>query len=247
MDWRDKGIVLETRRLGETGVIATLFTQLHGRHLGLVRGGTSRRMKPLLQPGNTLEAAWRGRLEDHLGTFTLEPMTLRAGLSFGDPLALSGLTSACALAAAILPEREAHPRLYEAFEVLLDTLETREVWPAVYVRFELALLQDLGFGLDLTRCAVTGGSDSLTHVSPRSGRAVSAEAAAPYAPKLLALPRFLVEGGGEGATWRDVADGLKLTGTFLERRVLTPQDKTLPDARARLLAKVDRLAAADGA
>ncbi|MGV8995880.1 MAG: DNA repair protein RecO [Parvibaculaceae bacterium] len=239
MDWHDEGIVLSSRSYGENGAIVELFTRDHGRHMGLVRGGAGRRYASMLQPGNTLTARWRARLNEHLGAYTVELLKPRAGLLMEDPFALTGLSAACSVAA-ILPEREVHTGLFEAFTVLLDTMEDSDIWPAVFARWELGLLSELGFGLDLTRCAATGARDDLAYVSPRSGGAVSREAGAPYADRLFRLPPFLVGSQAGLNAPDDVAEGLKITGHFLERHFYAPHDRHLPDARIRL---AQRLAA----
>ena len=238
MEWRDKGIVLTVRPHGETSAIVEILTESQGRHAGLVKGARSRAMRPVLQPGNTVTATWRARLADHLGTFQIEPDHLGAGAVMDDRVALAGLNSACALAVMALPEREAHPAVHEGFGLLLAAFENPDIWPALYVRWEAGLLSDLGYGLDLKKCAVTGETGDLSHVSPRTGRAVCREEAAPYEAKLLALPGFMRGSGeiGEG----DIARGLELTGYFLERRVLWPVDKQLPEARTRLIAELER-------
>ncbi|MEQ9145051.1 MAG: DNA repair protein RecO [Parvibaculaceae bacterium] len=241
MEWRDEGVVLAVRTHGETSAIVELFTANHGRHAGLVRGGTSRRMKPVLQPGNSVTVSWRARLPEHLGNFTLDLDRARAGVLMDDPLSLAALSGACAVVSA-LPEREAHPALYDAFLVLLDTLEQKDVWPAVFVRFELGLLQELGFGLDLTRCAATGAREELAYVSPRTGRAVSRIAGEPYKDRLYRLPAFLVGGRVAEADPEDVAEGLRLTGHFLERHLFGPFQGRLPDARYRLVERLSRQA-----
>lgn len=233
MDWRDEGIVLSTRSYGETGAILELFTRAHGRHLGLVRGGAGRRFKGALQSGNSLSAHWRARLEDHLGTYTVEVIKPRAGLIMEDGFALLGLSAACAVAGAI-PEREAHEALYEGFELLLDLMDDNDIWPAIYVRWELGLLQELGFGLDLSECAATGARDELVYVSPRSGRAVSRVAGEPYKDRLFVLPDFMRGASAETAHAQEVAEGLKITGHFLERHIFGPHRGALPDARVRL-------------
>lgn len=244
MDWSDDGIVLSARPHGESGVILALLTPGHGRHLGLVRGGTSRRLRGVLQPGNGVRASWRARLADHLGSYTVELQCGRAGSAMEDPFALAGLAAACAVAS-IVPEREAHPALYEGFELVLDALEEPDIWPALLVRWELGLLQELGFGLDLSACAATGARGDLIYVSPKSGRAVSRIGGEPYKDRLLALPGFLAgaQAGAAGApaagimaTAGDINDGLRLTGIFLERHLFGPAMGHLPDARIRLAA-----------
>lgn len=234
MDWRDEGIVLSTRSYGESGAIVELFTREHGRHLGLVRGGAGRRHKGSLQPGNSLAAHWRGRLNEHLGTYTAEMLKPRAGALMEDAFALTGLSAACAVAG-IVPEREAHPALYAGFEILLDTMEDPDIWPAIFVRWELGLLQELGFGLDLSQCAATGSRDDLVYVSPRSGGAVSRAAGEAYAERLFRLPQFLIGMQAGSASPADVAEGMRITGHFLERHLYAPQDRHLPDARIRLM------------
>lgn len=232
MHWEDDGIVLALRPHGETSQVVELLTRAHGRHLGLVRGGRS--MRGSLQPGNTLRANWRGRLPEHLGTFALEPLKARMGLILERADALAALRAETALTSSVLPERDPHPELFEAFGVLLDAFDHAHVWPLLLVRYELGLLEALGFGLDLTRCAVTGARDELIYVSPVSGRAVSADGAGDYAPRLLRLPPFLVSGRAEGAQPSDIADGLALTAHFFEQRVFAPHHKTLPPARIAL-------------
>jgi DNA repair protein RecO (recombination protein O) len=242
MEWRDEGIVLSARPYGETGAILDLFTREHGRHQGLVRGGASRRHKSMLQPGNGLAAHWRARLSEHLGTYTVELLKPRAGLLMEDAFSLLGLSAACAVAA-VTPEREAHPALYEGFELLLDTMLDPGIWPAVFVRWELGLLQELGFGLDLSCCAATGTRDDLAYVSPRSGRAVSRAAGEPWRDRLFRLPPFLA-GGVAVADPVDVAEGLRMTGHFMERYLYAPHDRHLPDARIRLMERFEARAAA---
>jgi len=232
MDWSDEGIVLHVRAHGESSAILELLTRDHGRHMGLVRGGGSKRMRGVLQPGNTLSVSWRARLQEHLGNYTAEPLTQRVATVLSDRKALAGLTSAAALASAALPEREAHPRVYDGLTILLDSLEDKDAWPAILVRWELGLLEDLGFGLDLSACALTGETENLAYVSPRSGRAVTSQAAGTYKERLLPLPGFLT--GAGTADGRDVQDGLRLTGFFLEKRVFAPSDKSLPLPRIAL-------------
>jgi len=234
MDWHDEGIVLSSRPHGESGAIVELLTREHGRHLGLVRGGAGRRQKSVLQAGNTVAANWRARLNEHLGAYTVELVKPRAGLLMDDAFALTGLSAACAVAS-ILPEREAHPALFEGFSFLLDTMEDADIWPAIFVRWELGLLQDLGFGLELGQCAATGVRDDLAYVSPRSGGAVSREAGAPYADRLFRLPPFLVSSQVGVDHADDIAEGLRITGHFLERHFYAPLGKHLPDARIRLM------------
>jgi DNA repair protein RecO (recombination protein O) len=237
MDWRDEGLLLAMRPHGETSAIIEVLTAAHGRHAGVVRGGASRKMAATLQPGTGLALEWRARLEDHLGSFTVEPLRSRAHL-LGDRLALAGLTSACALLRAALPEREPHPGLWPVTRDLFDALG-QEGWTSAYLRWELRLLDELGFGLDLTVCAVTGTAEGLAFVSPRTGRAVTRAAAGDWADRLLPLPEGLT---GEGPLApQAVAAGLALTGFFLDRG-LRPvlQDKPLPEARSRLVDLLSR-------
>lgn len=237
MEWRDEGVVLSAKTHGETSAIVELFTADHGRHAGIVRGGASRRMKPVLQPGNSVTVTWRARLPEHLGNFALDLDRARAGVLMEDPLSLSALSGACAVVSS-LPEREVHKALYDAFLILLDALEEPAIWPAVFVRFELGLLQELGFGLDLSKCAASGETNDLIYVSPKTGRAVGRVAGEPYKDRLYRLPEFLIGGRASEAASTDVADGLRLTGHFLERHLFGPAHGRLPDARYRL---VDRL------
>jgi DNA repair protein RecO (recombination protein O) len=238
MQWSEEGVVLGVRRHGETSAIADLLTRGHGRHLGLVRGGRSRKVRPVLQPGNLVIAGWRARLEDQLGTFTVEPVEMRAAGLIADAFKLAGLSTLTGWSQ-VLPEREPHPRLYDALTVALAALDDDAMWPAVLVRYEMGMLEELGFGLDLSRCAATGVAEDLVYVSPRSGRAVSAAAGAPYREKLFALPAFLRE-PDEGQPGADeVIAGLRLTGHFLQRHVLEPRDLAAPGARALV---IDRLA-----
>lgn len=234
MDWADEGIVLAVRRHGETDAVLHVLTFEHGRHAGLVKGGLGRQARPLLQPGNVLEIEWRARLAEHLGAFRIEPKRLLAGQLLDDPLRLAAMASACALLEAALPERDPHPQLYAALLTWLDRLAGSTGWAADYVRLELMLLGELGFALDLTCCAVSGASDGLAFVSPRSGRAVAAAAAAPWRDRLLPLPGFLLDGGE--AVPADLADGLRLAGHFLGRHIFAPMDRPLPVARERLAA-----------
>lgn len=236
MEWRDQGILLSSRRHGESAAIIEVFTPARGRHAGVVRGGASRRLAPVLQPGAQIEVTWRARLEDHIGTFTVEPVRSRAW-AMGDRMALAGLGSVLALLLFCLPERELHARLYQSTEALLDLLGEGALWPLAYLRWELALLDELGFGLDLGACAVMGQRpNDLSYISPRTGRAVSREGAGEWADRLLPLPRCLL---GEGpADDAEIAEALAVTGHFLNARV-APElgNKPLPQARARFVAR----------
>jgi DNA repair protein RecO (recombination protein O) len=239
MDFSDDAILLSTRRHGETAALAVLLTRAHGRHAGLVRGGAGRRWTPLLQPGAEFRATWRARLAEHLGHWVLEPGRAHAAAVMDDAGRLAALAAACALAESAVPEREPHPALYDGLRALLgslDALSDPVEWGELYVRWEIGLLQELGYGLDLVRCAVTGATEGLTHVSPKTGRAVSADAAAPYRDRLLHLPVFL--GGAVGANHAaaEVLAGLVLTGHFLDGQVFIHGRLGAPAARARLVA-----------
>jgi DNA repair protein RecO (recombination protein O) len=233
MDWSDEGIFLSAKPLGETSAVAELLTLEHGRHLGLVRGGRSRRIRPVLQPGNLLRVTWRARLSEHLGGFNVELMEAHAARVLDDAAALSAIGSLAGLVK-LLPERDPHPELYATTLHVLRSFGEPEIWPALLVHWEFQLLQEIGFGLDLSECAATGSGDDLIYVSPRSGKAVSREAGAPYGDKLLTLPGFLLdERAGFGHA--EIAAGFALTGYFLERDVLEPHGMKLPQARGRLL------------
>ena len=234
MEWRDQGVLLAVRKHGENSAIIEVFTAQHGRHAGVVRGASSRKMTPVLQPGAQLDVTWRARLADHLGSYTVEPLRSRAAAVMADRLTLSALNSICALLAFALPEREAHPLLYQRSVTLFDLLGNTEGWPLAYLRWELALLEDLGFGLDLRRCAVNGSRDDLAYVSPKSGRAVSAEGAGEWADRLLPLPLCLL---GQGpAPDSEIIDGLRLTGHFLTHWLAhSLGNKPLPAARQRFV------------
>ena len=235
MDWQDEGIVLSVRTHGEANAILELLSREHGRHLGLVRGGRSRRQRPVLQPGNVVQAEWRARLSEHLGHYTVELGEPFAVHALEDRLALAGLTTLTALAR-LLPERDPHPALYEAGLIVLRHIGEPDIWPGLLVRWELALLDELGFGLDLAACAATGETGDLVYVSPKTGRAVSRQAGAPYKEKLLALPGFLAENGTREPTRADIGAGFALTGFFLDKHVLAPRNLTMPEARGRLVA-----------
>jgi DNA repair protein RecO (recombination protein O) len=237
MQWSEEGCVLSLRRHGEANTLLEIFTSQHGRHLGLVRGGRSQRMRSQLQPGNRLIVTWRARLPEHLGTFTIEPVKLRAAVLMDNPLRLAALSSLCALAG-LIAEHEPHENLYEAFEIVIDALENDDVWPALMIRWELGLLEELGFGLDLKSCAATGTTDNLIYVSPKSGRAVSAEAGLPYKNKLLVLPAFLRNQiQVEELTPVDIVEGFRLTGYFLQQHIYNPRRTKFPEPRERLQTK----------
>lgn len=240
MEFEDDAFVLSARAHGEAGAIVEFLTARHGKYAAHVAGGTSRRLKPFLQPGAQAIVRFRARVADQLGSASLEPVGEGPSALFDDRLALSGLAAAAAVAAGALPEREPHPGAYLAFEALTQALVHPDIWPAVFVRFEAGLLQDLGFGLDLSKCAATGAHDDLIYVSPRTGRAVSREAGEPYKDKMLKLPPFML-GAQAGLAPGDVGAGLDLTGHFLEAFIFNPLNRPLPPARLWL---VDRLAEA---
>ena len=242
MEWREDGVLLAVRRHGENAAIIDTFTETHGRHAGVVRGGAGRRLGPVLQPGAQLDLTWRARLDDQLGSFTVEPLRGRAGALMHDPLGLAGLASVCALLGHALPERAAYPMLYHDSRTLLDLIAATPAWPLAYLRWEVSLLAAMGFALDLDRCAVTGATEGLTHVSPRTGRAVSVAGARGLEDRLLPLPPCLL-GAGDAAN-SDIAAALRVTGHFLLRETgpLRP-GLPFPSARQRL---VDRLARSAG-
>jgi DNA repair protein RecO (recombination protein O) len=231
MEWQDEGIVLGVRRHGETSAIAEIMTRARGRHLGLVRGGRSRRMQPVLQPGNGVAVTWRARLDQHLGTYLVEPTELRAARLMETATGVYGVQAMAALLR-LLPERDPHPHLYEALGIILENLHDPADAGELFVRFEIAMLEDLGFGLDLTRCAATGTRQDLRYVSPKTGRAVSAAAGELYADRMLALPEFLGEGSSCSAEPDTLTQAFRLTGYFLQRHVYEPRGVDIPEARA---------------
>jgi len=237
MEWSDEAIVLSLRPHGETSGILEALTRNHGRHLGLVRGGVSPKRRAVLQPGNRVKVTWRARLSENLGVFIAELETARAHAMFESRSSLAGLNAIAAVANAVLPEREPHGAAFESAEALLEAIAEHEFadWGPLFVRWELGLLDELGFGLDLSRCAATGTTENLIYVSPRTGRAVSAEPGAAYRDRLLALPPFLAGGKPTEATRDDLAAGLTLTAHFLELWVLMPHNRDVPEARQRLL------------
>ena len=234
MEWREEGVLLVRRRHGENAAIIEVFTEGHGRHAGIVRGGAGRKLAPVLQPGTQVDVAWRARLEDHLGSFIVEPVASRAANLMGDRKTLAGLNALTAILSFALPEREAHAPLYHRTLAVLDMMGESPFWPLAYVRWELFLLEELGFGLDLGRCAVTDRSDNLVFVSPKSGRAVSRVGAGEWASKMLPLSPALI-GEGEGSS-EDIHDALKVTGHFLQNWVAASLgNRPIPEARARLV------------
>lgn len=240
MEFEDDAYVLSARAHGEAGAIVELLTEQHGKYAAHVAGGASRKMRPFLQPGARVIARYRARVSDQLGSASLEPVGEGPSALFDDRLALAGIAAAAAVAAGALPEREPHPGAFLAFEALTAAFALDDIWPAVFIRFEAGLLQDLGFGLDLSKCASTGAVDDLIYVSPRTGRAVSREAGEPYKDRLLTLPPFLLS-AQQGLRPGDIAAGLALTGHFLEAFIFGPLNRPLPPPRLWLL---DRLSEA---
>jgi len=244
MLWQDEGIILAVRRHGESSAVVSVFTAEHGRHAGLARGAVGRRSRPVHQIGNAVHATWRARLAEQLGSFSLELVRPVAALLLDQPDRLAGLGAACALLEAGLPERDPHPNLYNTLQGLIEILlKTEEAWWQRYVAFELDLLADLGFGLDLTTCAVTGSSEDLAYVSPRTGRAVSRGAAGPYVDRLLPLPGFLTGQGDPDPA--QIRAALELTGAFLRRHLFDVSDSAVPRARQLLLDRQNRLGRRD--
>jgi DNA repair protein RecO (recombination protein O) len=250
MQWEAEALILAARPHGETSAIVDVFSRQHGRFGGLVRGGNSRRLRPILQPGNMVQATWRARLSEHLGVMSVDAGRAYAAEAMSDASLLAGLSCLCA-ALQVIPERQAYPRLYDTAMHVLTALAQAEtghngqtdtdVWLPLLARFEMALLDETGFGLDLSCCAATGVTEELIYVSPRSGRAVSREAGAPYADKMFALPNFWLDPSAE-ATPQDVRHALDLLGHFLERRVYLPNDVKVPAARQRLMDIIARQA-----
>lgn len=240
MEWRDDGLIIGTKNHGETSVIVEAMTRAHGRHLGLVRSGRSRRLRPLLQPGTEAELVWRARLDEHLGTFSVEPVRLCTAALLANAEALHALCLVAALLR-LTAEREPHPDLYAAAAGIAESLDRPAILPAQIVRFEAQVLAQLGYGLDLARCAATGVTDELIYVSPKSGRAVSRAAGEPYKARLLRLPSFL---RGADAAYDpsavDIQDGFKLTGFFLARDLFDPRGEPMPESRAAYLAELGK-------
>ena len=241
IEWRDEAALLAVRPFGETSVIIEVFSEDHGRDSGVVRGGTGRKLAPILQPGAQLSVAWKARLDSHLRAFTVEPVRSRSAAAMGDRLALAGLNAVCAILSMTLPEREAHPPLYRRTVALLDLLGDNDLWPLGYLRWEQALLEEMGYGLDLSRCAATGVTEGLAYVSPKTGRAVSEAGAGDWADRLLPLPSVLA--GAGDADNAEIVRALGTTGYFIEHRLIRSLgDRETPAARQRLL---DAIARAD--
>jgi DNA repair protein RecO (recombination protein O) len=238
MQWIDEGIVLGTRRHGETSAIVELMTRAHGRHLGLVRGSAGSRLRAVLQPGNGVSATWRARLDEHLGHYAVEGLRLRAAAFLPVPHALFAVTHLAGLVR-LLPERDPHAAVHDALEAVLEQIADPALAGALVVRFELQMLAELGFGLDLERCAATGGAEDLVYVSPKTGRAVSRQAGRDWHDRLLALPAFLAE-DRDAPDAAELTAGFALTDFFLARHVFEPRGLSMPDARSHLLAALLR-------
>ena len=244
MHWSDEGIIIGTRRHGETSLIVELMTEGHGRHLGLVRGGRSRTQRPVLQAGNSVTATWRARLDEHLGNYAIEPAIFRAAKLMESPAGLYGLQALGGLVR-LLPERDPHPQIYSALAAMVDWLDDPVLAGGMIVRFELRMLEELGFGLDLESCVATGTNDDLAYVSPKSGRAVSRSAGDPYRERMLALPAFLLGAHGARPRPEDLLAAFRLTGFFLARHVYEPRGMVPPEARERLLGLIGPREAVD--
>jgi DNA repair protein RecO (recombination protein O) len=233
MEWREEGILIGVRRYGENSVIVEIFFENRGRHLGVVRGGSSRRLNPILQLGNDLDAHWKARLEEHLGSFSVDLVKSRASSIMMDRFALSGLSSICSLLNFTLPERENHVKLFENTRNLLNLLTSKTDWLLNYLHWEMVLLEELGFGLDLSQCAVMGSTNNLNYISPKSGSAVSMEGAGDWSKRLLPLPRSLL---GFDENIEDKIQGLNVTGYFLENKVAPALgNRKIPAARGRFI------------
>lgn len=239
MDWQDQGFVLAARRHGESDAILTVLTRDHGRHLGIVKGGSGRRQRAIVEIGNAVTAHWHARLSEHLGRFQVELSAPHAAMCMADPARLAALSAACATLDAALPEREPHDDIFDEFAALAEQLSGRAAdWPSQYNRWEARLLSSLGFGLDLSHCAVTGETEGLAYVSPKTGRAVTAEAGKLHKDRLLPLPAFLVR-ERERASRDDLIAGLRLTGYFLDRHVFAHAPRPgAAEARARLIERL---------
>jgi DNA repair protein RecO (recombination protein O) len=233
--WSCDAIALSARKFGENDAILDVFTPDKGRASGLVYGGAGKTKRAMLEPGTRLHVAWKSRNDEQLGFFeTLEPRARGPADLMDDPAALAALSATASLLLAATPERASSLGLYEATEILLNALSDTHNWPALYIRWEMGLLSELGFGLDFSKCALTGSMEDLAWVSPKTGRAASRSAGEPFADKLLVLPPFLL-GAQNKPMSGDVADGFALTGHFIARELLDPLRKTMPDARARLI------------
>jgi DNA repair protein RecO (recombination protein O) len=245
MNWSDEGIVLSARKHGESAAIVTLLTRTNGRYSGLVHGGSGSRGRGIYQTGNLVSADWRARLSEHLGKMSCELLRPYSAALMTERLPLLALISAGAILERLLPEREPHPETFERFRALIESLGDGPDWVTGYVHWERRLLEDLGYGLDLTACAATGTTDDLIYVSPRTGCAVSAGAGGPYSDKLLKLPAFFL-GSTDRMTRDDIRDGLRVTGHFLARCAKDANAGDLPAARAQFVDRLRRDATISG-
>ncbi len=234
MEWQDQAIILSAKPHGENNVVVELLTEKHGRHAGMVRGGRSKKHRPVLQPGNHVSAVWKARLVEHLGFYAIELIQAHAAVLMEDRAALAGISSMCTLAR-YLPERDPHPGMFDAGLLILQYIENKDIWPCLLIRWEMELLNQLGFQLDFSECAATGSKENLIYISPKSGKAVSEEAGEPYKDKLLKIPHFLRQGSNNQGTAEEIRLGFTLTGFFLEKYVLEVRNQTLPETRNRLL------------
>ena len=242
MEWQDTGTIISVRKHGENSTIVDVLTQTHGRHAGLVRGGAGRKLAPILQPGTQVDVEWRARLEDHLGTYNIEPIQSRTTI-LSNRLALSAMGSVCALVNFSFPERMALPRLYAVTINLFDQMAAGGAWLSDYALWEYTVLEELGYGLDLESCAATGVQQDLIYVSPKSGRAVSKDAGANWADKMLALPPFLqiaTEPLSQNPSHSDLSNGLELTRFFLDRHIYLPRGIRPPDERAGFIKTIEK-------
>lgn len=234
MEWRDQGIIIGTRKHGETSLIVELMTAKHGRHLGLVRGGRSRKMQPVLQPGNRVDAVWRARIDEHLGTYAIEPLEMTAARLMDSAVGVNGI-QLLGSHLRLLPERDPHGELFSALEVLISHLSEAQIAGPLMVKFELRLLDELGFGLNLAQCAGSGTSENLIYVSPKSGQAVSAQAGDPWSDKMLPLPRFLTQKSERSCTADDLSDAFHMLSYFYNRDVYQPRGNQQPESRTGFL------------
>ncbi|WP_208441425.1 DNA repair protein RecO [Bartonella raoultii] len=239
MKWKEQAIILGARQYGETSVILEIMTRQHGRYMGVVKGGRSRRMAAVLQPGNFVEAEWWARLDEHLGLFRLEALDFHAARLIVLPEALYAL-QLMAFHLRLLPERDPHPILYDLLHLFMQNFEETSVIAELLVRFEMRLLEELGFGLDLSRCAATGSLENLYYVSPKSGRAVCEQAGYPWKEKLFVLPQFLIQRTSRPVDFSDIINGFILTGFFLMRHVWEPRAVKQPSVRMNLIQLFER-------
>jgi len=237
--WEDQGIILSVRPHGESGAVVSVITESYGRYVGYVRGIHGSKMRGTLEPGNKVDVIWQARNEDGLGSFTLELSKGYAANYMDDALKLGAMQSACALCDAALPEREGHPGLFNGLEAFFDNLDS-EVWEIAYILWEIALLKELGFSLDLTKCAGNGETTDLIYVSPKTGRAVSQSEGAIYKDKLLILPGFLRPERSGDMSGADILDGLKMTGYFLDHWVFAHHSRGTPEARLTLALRFEK-------